>query len=726
MSCSGDGNEHAGADGGGVSLVAVTPAAGDSWLHEPVRFRFDAALDPRALAEAQIDVALNGVALPATLALAAPDTVALTIDPAATGTGTLTVTGTLAGAALHQTYTLAPWSRVDHAASEARLAIDRQGVVVAWLADAHVVVSRLDGSALGEPLGPASAVALTVAGDAPVVGWIDGGVAHVARWDGAWHELASPGRGARIALATLGAAPVAAVFGATAQVRMLVDDRWTPLGDDLAVGAVSDAAIAAGDRVAIAWLAGGQLRAARFDAAWTAIAPLAIAAPPVGQDHLSLAARGDTFALAYDAWAGSLGVVAATLRGEATAWTPLGHLLDVDPASDALGPAIAIGEDGAPVVAWTENSDGHARGIVARHAGGARWQIVAGASFGDALAPTQLALVGGAPVVSWTAGPTTSVARFNGRVDAQLARASRAGCTISASAPPALLSQTGCFALRAGLPTPHAGLVPYRVVNELWADGAHKRRWIGLPDGAPAMTVSATGAWTPPVGTILVKEFALEMTPGDAASRRPVETRFLVREAAGWQGFSYRWRTDGSDATLEPDEAETVTWRLADGSSLPHVYPSRSHCVSCHEGSYGPMLGLRGPQMQRWVDLDGVIADQIPLLAAAGIAPQLDDAPLPSPHDPALPIEARMRGYMAANCAHCHNPDHIAIKDLRIATPLADTRLCEAVTPGAPSTSVLYQKVSSRPGMPALGTAMVDPFAVQLVGAWIGQLRSCP
>jgi len=42
------------------------------------------------------------------------------------------------------------------------------------------------------------------------------------------------------------------------------------------------------------------------------------------------------------------------------------------------------------------------------------------------------------------------------------------------------------------------GLVPYDVVTELWSDNAHKRRWIGLPDGAPVMALSATGAWAAP------------------------------------------------------------------------------------------------------------------------------------------------------------------------------------------------------------------------------------
>jgi hypothetical protein len=81
---------------------------------------------------------------------------------------------------------------------------------------------------------------------------------------------------------------------------------------------------------------------------------------------------------------------------------------------------------------------------------------------------------------------------------------------------------------------------------------------------------------------------------------------------------------------------------------------------------------------------------------------------------------------MAGNCAHCHNPQYLNIKDLRFSTPLAQTRLCDSITPGSPSTSRVYQLVTTRPGMPALGTLAVDPLAEQLLGTWITSMTSCP
>jgi hypothetical protein len=86
-----------------------------------------------------------------------------------------------------------------------------------------------------------------------------------------------------------------------------------------------------------------------------------------------------------------------------------------------------------------------------------------------------------------------------------------------------------------------------------------------------------------------------------------------------------------------------------------------------------------------------------------------------------------VRGYLAANCAHCHNPSGTCpVFDARIDTPLAQTGLCSRIVPGDPDASLLYQLVSSRPGMPPIGTLQPDPQFVDLVRRWITQLPSCP
>jgi hypothetical protein len=165
---------------------------------------------------------------------------------------------------------------------------------------------------------------------------------------------------------------------------------------------------------------------------------------------------------------------------------------------------------------------------------------------------------------------------------------------------------------------------------------------------------------------------------------------------------------------------------MDDGSTHAHQYPSRAHCRSCHHSSMGPLLGVRSEQLARWNDYGGVIADQLQTLSALGIAPVAAATPFVSAHTPGETIERRVRGYMAGNCAHCHSPQYLSVTDLRYTTPLAQTGLCSKLTPGSPSTSRVYELVTSRPGMPCLGTIAVDPLADQLFAAWITGMTSCP
>ena len=752
-------------DGGtGPALVAVTPP---TWLHEAARLVFDRPIDPASLAQLTVSVTLAGAPVSATLALDGDRAVAVIVDPAARGLGALAVdvtgsvrdTSGIAAPVTAQTGAmLAPWSGlpVDRgaAASSPALAVTAEGgVIAAWTvgtAGAHrVVVAQLDRGAwqpLGDALGATDASSAAIAldaGEVPVVAWIDGGTAHVARWTaGAWTELASPGDGDAIALATPsgGGAPLAAVFGASgAAVRVLAGDAWQPLGGDVPLaGFVGEPqlAAAAASLAAIGWIdPAGTLRVARWaGAGWTDLAPIALGTPPGSLDRMSLAARGDTIAIAWDQLAGSFAVLAAEVRGGATSWTRLGRAMDVDVAGNAVAPAVALDSGEHPIVAWTELIETHERGVIARWDGSA-WAVVGGPTWlpDGTTSPTRATLAlhtGDAPVVGWSAAGAIGVARFDGPATPApglTTRASLAGCTFSANNPPAKLSLTGCFTFATpGQPTAHPGLVPYDVVVELWTDGERKRRWLGLPDGT-TMTTSATGAWTPPPGGFVVKEFALETTPGDPTTRRAVETRFLVDDPAlGWRGFSYQWNRAGTDATLQPDSEQTVAWPMDDGTTHPHFYPSRSDCLECHDGSYGPLLGVRAPELARWYDYDGVIADQPRTLAALGVGPATSATPFISPYDPSATWQQRTRGYMAANCAHCHNPDHVAVHDLRYDTPLAQTNLCPDIDPGDAPGSYVYRLVSSRPGMPPLATLQVDPIAVEILGNWIDGMTSCP
>lgn len=676
---------------GRAHVISVTPApGGEAWLHERVRFALDA---PIAAAPLTVTATLAGEDVAATAEVEDSGTeIDVALDPQVAGTGDLAIA--LSGKPIEDAeadYTVSPWAAAPAATA---LAVTSKGdLYAAAIVDGKAVVAGH-----GDPLG-AAVTSIAVGADADdrlAVAYVDNGRAIAVGWDGAsWIPLVSCA-GTQVALA--GDALAVATAGGIDVYR-----SWQKTGT--IAGSATEVAVA-GD--VVAWIDGAGAHFATLDG--TALDGIP------GATHVSLAARDGAVAVAWEQWSGSLGAYAAVLAG--TSWQRLGGLLDVDPTSDAHAPAIALAADGDPIVAWPELIDGTWRGITARW-DGAKWTIYSPQSWlaSTTAAPSSPRLVlgaGDAPAIASDGG----IARFNAAPVPALARAPLAGCSFSAASPAPTLLATGCFTLASpGVVAPHAGLVPYDVVSELWTDGAHKHRWIALPDGA-SMTTSATGAWAAPIDTFVIKEFGID---GHA-----VETRVLVNTASGWQGFDYKWRADLSDADLQTDGQSTTAWPLSTGGTYTHYYPSRSQCLSCHEGSFGPLLGIRPEQLRRWADFRGAIVEQLPTLVSLGVGPDPGTPALPSPQDASLTIERRTRGYMAANCAHCHNPNHIDIKDLRITTPLAQTKLCEAITPGAPASSRVYELVTERPGMPALGSLVPDPLIGSLVSTWISGMTSCP
>lgn len=309
---------------------------------------------------------------------------------------------------------------------------------------------------------------------------------------------------------------------------------------------------------------------------------------------------------------------------------------------------------------------------------------------------------------------------------------------------PQRLSQTGLFSDLAQL-RPVPGLVEYDVIAPFWSDGARKRRWIALP-GTSSAGFTATGPWTFPAGAVLVKHFELDAVGGP----RRLETRVLVRENAGWAGYTYVWDANQADATLDPGAGTTLQVQVPDAAApggarlLSYPVPSRAQCLSCHAPGAGSVLGVRSEQLARTLTYpNGVTDDQLRAWGHVGlITPDPGGssglAALVRTDDASQSLEARARSYLAANCAHCHQPggpSPVGI-DLRATTPLASTGLvgvaptqgdlglpnAQRVRAGRKEESVLWERLRRRDGatqMPPLATLSADPAAVDLIGQWI-------
>ncbi len=603
--------------------------------------------------------------------------------------------------------------------------------VVAWQTDTDVVAARLDGVVAWQTLGTAVGtgafpdVAFNAAGE-PVVAFTELGGAmrmgpravRVSKWSGTVWESAMAD------VSTAGVGGLADPSGPS-----LVMDGDTPVVAYVELVGAATAVKVTGASAALNVRARSAARAPK------------------------LAARG---AQLFVAWEEDDDVnpsvhVAQRVSG---AWTRLGRPLDVDLSRKARAPVLGVDATGAPVVAWAEESHwGRWTMPISRYAQGA-WSFVGGEELTGGTAPTPggLAVAGDAPVVALhqleAGAQAVTLRRFNGAGLPNLfgiaTRGAASTCSLGldTGTPQPSLAATGCFDVTQMPPRPAADLVPYDLNSPLWSDAALKRRWVRLPAGQ-TLGYTGVGSLDLPVGTIVVKEFSYVQTPGDATTRRPVETRFLVkRDDAGWEGFSYEWQPTFADATLLDEPAtKRVTWPYAGGADGGHrqIYPTRDQCGTCHVAAAGNVLGLQAGQLNRSHDYGGVFDNQLRTLEHLGLfgaESAADAGRFTNPNDTTEPLYRRVRGYLASNCSQCHRPGgQRPTRDFRWETPLPDTHLCDAgspfgaeITPGDSMMSLLPAKmegIGAGNRMPPLATDVIDDVALGLVREWIDSLTEC-
>lgn len=317
-----------------------------------------------------------------------------------------------------------------------------------------------------------------------------------------------------------------------------------------------------------------------------------------------------------------------------------------------------------------------------------------------------------------------------------------------ASRAPELLSQTGIYSDLKTL-TPATGVVPYSINDPFWSDNAIKSRWFALMDGSASMEFNRSGNWNFPPGMVWIKHFDMEMTAGNPASRRRLETRVMIRGANDIHGLTYRWNAEQTDAALVPlngsDELLEIQENGKTRLQLWH-YPSRKECLACHTSEGGLAPGFNTAQLNLACDCTG--ANQIAALREGNYfsnppASLTGLRVLARPDQEDWSLEYRVRSYLASNCSQCHQGSEAkrGFWDARITPPIPQTGLIhgpvekaidgtldQLIVPGHPERSVLFYRIST-PGphrMPPLGSAVIDSKATNLVARWIRSLETAP
>lgn len=278
---------------------------------------------------------------------------------------------------------------------------------------------------------------------------------------------------------------------------------------------------------------------------------------------------------------------------------------------------------------------------------------------------------------------------------------------------PTKLSETDLFTLDSQL-LAQQGVISFAPGYTLWADDAHKMRYVRVPRGESIKFVIATQSFDIPDNTRFYKTFLKEVKDKSGnVGYRKMETRLIIaRKSVEKPGSdlpeikavyaTYQWNADETEATLlaEPykdgtdfadriieyvkDEAidEALTAKMdryadpfAEGAKRHYALPGADRCVQCHLGQPSFVLGFLPLQIRRRPVGEGGVVEpaepdelnQLERFIDYGLVTGITKAEIArkilpleksqGERNPRNEHELAAQGYMLGNCAHCHNPN---------------------------------------------------------------------
>jgi glucose/arabinose dehydrogenase/mono/diheme cytochrome c family protein len=294
---------------------------------------------------------------------------------------------------------------------------------------------------------------------------------------------------------------------------------------------------------------------------------------------------------------------------------------------------------------------------------------------------------------------------------------------------PTLLSKTGLFQ-NVKSEAVSAGVYHFSIKAPTWQDGLESRYWIALPgkgriqadvrqrDNLPLLS------YRKPNDTVLAKTIH--------ANGKRIETQILHFDGY-WNGYSYRWNDEQTDATLVgKDGLETTVM------GKPYRFPARGECVRCHGSNFHRPLAFIPGQLNR----DNQLHDFLELgLIDQKFADFATIQSMDNPSDTSATLDQRARSWIQTNCAHCHRVSGGAgvTAQFNRSVPNDRMRLLETspekgyfglenghlIEPGNPYRSIFYYRTATKGAghMPMIGPKTIDKAGVELIHDWIRSLN---
>lgn len=287
-----------------------------------------------------------------------------------------------------------------------------------------------------------------------------------------------------------------------------------------------------------------------------------------------------------------------------------------------------------------------------------------------------------------------------------------------------------------------------------WTPPAGARARMFLPH-AGRVLLAADGVLVFPPGTVFVREYSIDSTPELDASHpvtRVIERRLHVVGISRSYGASYRLDAAGNGALVEDGELASLGWvrrptpggftnvlanwwfpGLDDRLGLPVL--NTSYQVPSVASELNQMSGEEGLNILQELSRRGWLQTNSASPPLASIAPGVRWS------DSTATAEDRVRAYLHANCAVCHQPGGASRGqfDARLNTPLDRAGLIQGepaagdlgivsarlVVPGDPGRSILFQRLKRNDffRMPPVQFHEEPSPMVPVVAEWIRSLK---
>lgn len=304
---------------------------------------------------------------------------------------------------------------------------------------------------------------------------------------------------------------------------------------------------------------------------------------------------------------------------------------------------------------------------------------------------------------------------------------------------------------------PSLNVIPYEPASGLFTDYASKKRFIWMPIGVTATYVEDGKILDFPVGTALIKTFYYTtIQPGNLT--KIIETRLMIRKSDGWKFYEYLWNDAQTDADLVSGVAFTngstknITFTKPSGEIVTTDYriPSDAECFACHKiNETATPIAVKPQNLNHNHTYGTTSMNILQKLVTQGYLNSYPSSIVSTVdyHDTTQPLGLRLRSYLDANCAHCHQdqarcyyrPIRLTFSQTNIDSNIgiclvADEEISptlqKVITPGNFNKSIMHYRLISNDEsqrMPLLGRTIVHDEGVALLEQYILSLtQTCP